>query len=352
MEDKRVSIYDIAEKTGYSAVTVHRALNNKGRISEKTKKLILETARQIGYKANPAAQGLRRAPIKIGAVLFCQVEEYVDGIIHGIAAGGQDLEKYNVSTDIRKIDYTDDLQCINTTCDIVNEFADKHYNGVILFASTGMDKLMALCDLLKDISAKGIPFATVASDIPMDERVIYVGINAFMAGSMAAEMLELSCANRDVALLVARDTSPVDKDYIDGFLDYAKKSVFSGIRIYEHFDERDKVIAATERMLEENPNLSGIYMASASSVLACECISVEKSQELAVVTTDLLKKTPELLKSRIANATIFQDPFAQGKLVVRLLYNYITTKKDCGQHFILPQILLSSNVDAYLSENS
>ena len=69
MEGKKVTIYDIAEKTGFSAVTVHRALSNKGRISEKTKALILKTARELEYEVNPAAQGLRRTPIKIGAVL-------------------------------------------------------------------------------------------------------------------------------------------------------------------------------------------------------------------------------------------------------------------------------------------
>lgn len=351
MEDKRITIYDIAEKTGFSAVTVHRALNNKGRISDETKKLILDTAKEIGYKANPAAQGLRRAPIKIGAVLFCQVEEYVDDIIEGIAAGGEELQEYNVSTDIRKIDYTNNKDCIDKTCMIVKEFAEKNYNGIVLYVSTGTDEIGELCALLKDVSAKGIPFAAVGSDIPIDERVIYVGVNAFMAGSMAAEMLELSCAKRDVALLVARDAPPIDKDYVDGFMAYAKKGVFSSIRVYEHFDQEEKVVEAVDRMLEENSNLCGIYMASASSALACECIENKKRQELSIITTDLLRKTPELLKSRTANATIFQNPFKQGKNVIRLLYNYITAKTDSGVHLVLPQILLSSNIEAYLFDN-
>ena len=350
MKNNRVTIYDIAEKTGFSAVTVHRALNNKDRISEKTRKLIQDTAKEIGYKANPAAQGLRRTPIKIGAVLFCQVEEYVDDIVEGIAAGGEELQKYNVSTDIRKIEYTDNIQCIRETCQIVKEFAEKNYNGIILFVSTGVDEIDSLCEILQTVSQKGIPFAAVASDIPVDGRVIYVGINAFMAGSMAAEMLEFSCANRDVALLVARGTSSMDKDYIDGFLEYSKRGAFSNIRIYEHFDQKDKVIAVTRQMLAENPNLSGIYMASASSVLACECIEAEHRQDLSIITTDLLTKTPELLRNRTANATIFQNPFKQGKQVVRLLYNYITAKTDSGEHLILPRILLSSNVDAYSFE--
>ena len=40
---------DIARKTGYSITTVSRALNGSSSISEKTRLLVLETARKTGY---------------------------------------------------------------------------------------------------------------------------------------------------------------------------------------------------------------------------------------------------------------------------------------------------------------
>ena len=52
-----ITTKEIAKICGVSRTTVHRALNNTGRISEKTKRMILETAekwissRSFGYRA-------------------------------------------------------------------------------------------------------------------------------------------------------------------------------------------------------------------------------------------------------------------------------------------------------------
>lgn len=351
--ESKATIYDIAKETNFSAVTVHRALNNKGRISPKTKQLILETAKKLGYKANPAAQGLRRQTIKLGAILFCPVEEYVDAIIDGISASGEELEKFNVSVDVKKIDYTSSKDCLKSTCKLINAFSDNDYNGIILFMSSMLDEMDELSSLVNELTkTKNISFATVANDIPSINKVIHVGINAFMAGSMAAEMLELSCAGKDVALLVTSNTSPINMEYIEGFMNYSKNNIFSNISIYEHYDNKEKVIEVTERMLKENPDLSGIYMTTASSALACKCIENMNKANLSIITTDLLSETPKLLQNKVANATIFQNPYKQGKNVVRFLYNYITTKSDSGVHLISPHILLSSNIESYLFDKN
>lgn len=345
MKDEKITIYDIAEKTHFSVTTVHRALNNKGRISPQTKKLILDVAEALGYKANVAAQGLRRSPIKIGAILFCPVEEYVDSIIHGISASADELEKYNVSVDIRKIDYSGSKECMAESCRLINEFSDCGYNGIVLFLSTTLEETAELSSLVNRISeADNIRFATVANDITGINKVLHVGVNAFMAGSMAAEILELSCAGKDVSLLVASKTSPINMDYINGFMSYSEGGIFSKVSIYEHFDDKAKVIEVTKRMLSENPELCGVYMTTASSAQACKCITDMNKTDITVITTDLLSETPTLLKQKIANAAIFQDPFRQGKNVVRYLYNYITANTDGGVHLLSPQILLASNV--------
>lgn len=349
MEKTKVTIYDIAQKANVSVGTVHRALNNTGRISPKTKQLILDIAQSMGYKTNVAAQGLRRLPIKIGAILFCPVEEYVDAIIDGILAASNSLEKYNVYVDVQKINYTNNADCLKQACERIQFFADNGYNGVVLFLSSMIDETNELAALVNELVAnKNISFATVANEIANIDKVIHVGINAFMAGSMAAEMLELSCAGKDIALLVASKASPINMEYIRGFMHYSGNTVFSSIAIYEHYDNKDKVAEVTERMLKENPNLSGIYMTTASSALACKYLKAMEKTSLSIITTDLLRETPELLKSKIANATIFQNPYKQGKNVVRFLYNYITTKADSGTHLISPHILLASNVESCL----
>ena len=352
MNTKKVTIYDIARAAGVSVGTVNRALSGKDRISPATKQLVLDTADKLGYRANSAAQGLRRTPITVGAILFCPVDEYVDAIIDGMKATAAALEKYNVTVDIRKLEYRSSAECLTKTEDLIRSFAKEQYRGVVLFLSSMLDELDGIRALIDEYSEGGICFATVANDIPDSKRVVHVGVDAHTAGSMAAEMLEMTCAGGDVALLVASEKSPVNREYINGFLSYAGESVFSGIKIYEHMDDPARVMAVTEQLLGDNPVLRGIYMATASSVIACDCIRRLDRHDLAVITTDLLCETPTLLKEHLSTAAIFQNPYRQGKNVLRYLYDYITHASGEHIHLIAPHILLASNVDAHLSEEN
>ncbi len=54
-----VSIYDIAKAAGVSAATVSNVLNERGRFSEKTRKLVQQVADDLGYMPNLSARGLR-----------------------------------------------------------------------------------------------------------------------------------------------------------------------------------------------------------------------------------------------------------------------------------------------------
>ena len=57
-EKKLVTIKDIAEKSGYSIATVHRALNHKGGLSEDTRMKILNVANDLNYTNNYIASAL------------------------------------------------------------------------------------------------------------------------------------------------------------------------------------------------------------------------------------------------------------------------------------------------------
>ena len=352
MKEKRVTIYDIAEKAGVSIGTVNRALNGKTRISPQTKQLVLETAEQLGYTANAAAQGLRRAPITMGAILFCPIDEYVDDIIEGVEAAAKNLEKYRVSVDVHKIPYTTGSACTQEAARLLRRFAEQQYQGVVLFLSSMLDELDEISALIDELAERNIPVATVANDLAHTKRVLHVGVDAHMAGSMAAELLAMSCAGGEVALLVAAQTSPVNMDYIRGFEDYAACGVFSHVYLYEHFDDRERVEQMSARMLAEHPDLKGIYMATASSGIACEYIREQCHRPLTVITTDLLKHTPTLQRQKASTAVIFQNPYKQGKNVVRLLYQYIIRQtSEPSVQLIPPQVLLTSNLEAYLYDD-
>ncbi|RQD29424.1 hypothetical protein C7K42_11185 [Tetragenococcus halophilus subsp. halophilus DSM 20339] len=60
LDDKRISIKDLAKITGYSVATVSRVLNNKeGKFSEKTKEKVLAAIEETNYATNSIAKSLR-----------------------------------------------------------------------------------------------------------------------------------------------------------------------------------------------------------------------------------------------------------------------------------------------------
>ncbi|MBT2700510.1 LacI family DNA-binding transcriptional regulator [Bacillus sp. ISL-40] len=67
----RVTIKDLAKYCGVSSGTVDRALNNRPGIKEKTKKLVLEAARELNYRPDFTARSLVKGKtMTLGIVLF------------------------------------------------------------------------------------------------------------------------------------------------------------------------------------------------------------------------------------------------------------------------------------------
>ena len=88
-----MSIYKIAQITGYSPSVVARALSNSGYCNEEKRRRVLEVARQINYQPNQAARSLRSNKTK--QILFCIPDicnpfyfEMIDGVLHVLEEHG------------------------------------------------------------------------------------------------------------------------------------------------------------------------------------------------------------------------------------------------------------------------
>ncbi|EKI7437408.1 LacI family DNA-binding transcriptional regulator, partial [Enterococcus faecalis] len=77
---------DVAELAGVSPTTVSRVINNKGYLSEKTKKNVHEAMKILGYKPNNLARGLQgKSPQLIGLIFpnisnifYAELIEYLE----------------------------------------------------------------------------------------------------------------------------------------------------------------------------------------------------------------------------------------------------------------------------------
>lgn len=72
---KKITLKDIASKTGFTTNTVSRALKNKSDISEKTRKYISGVAKEMGYIPNNIAGSLRSGKTKTIATIVPDISD-------------------------------------------------------------------------------------------------------------------------------------------------------------------------------------------------------------------------------------------------------------------------------------
>lgn len=81
----KTTIYDIAKKLNISAATISRALNDNPRISSATKKLVLETAKEMNYEPNRLARALQNGRSNnVGVVVPYINRNFFSTVIRGI----------------------------------------------------------------------------------------------------------------------------------------------------------------------------------------------------------------------------------------------------------------------------
>jgi LacI family transcriptional regulator len=83
--NKKATMVDIAKVLNTTAATVSRALNDNPRISDKTKKLVNDTAKSLGYEPNPVAAALRNGRSNIIGVIVPYIDRsFFSSVIRGI----------------------------------------------------------------------------------------------------------------------------------------------------------------------------------------------------------------------------------------------------------------------------
>ncbi|GAA3955977.1 LacI family DNA-binding transcriptional regulator [Pedobacter ginsengiterrae] len=85
MQDKEITIYDLAERLNISATTVSRGLQDHPAINKKTKKKIFDLATELGYRSNKFASNLRKQKTNTIGVIVPRLNSlFMSAVISGI----------------------------------------------------------------------------------------------------------------------------------------------------------------------------------------------------------------------------------------------------------------------------
>ncbi len=206
------TIYDIAREAGVSATTVSKVINNKGRISEKTRKKIMQIMEELHYQPNVLASAMKgKSTYTIALLIPDMANPIYAQYLKYIEEYGQELG-FNI------------VMC-STGSD-----PDKEAKHIALLRQKRVDGFIIASifkneTVLKQLIQEKVPIALMAferSELP----VASVTGDDYLGGYLATEHL-LSLGHRRIGIITEEETIS-GKERIKG---YEKALLNAGIEV-------------------------------------------------------------------------------------------------------------------------
>jgi len=342
------SIKEIARLTGVSIGTVDRALHNRGRVSEETRKKVLKAAQKTGYSVNVFARNLKLSKTHtFGVIMPAPGNDsgYWKIPLNGIERGVREFEHYKI-----KIEYFFYNKYKPESIPAAfNKALKKEKDGIIIAPSGGS----AFEGQIKKIPA-GTPYLFFDSLVPGAECLSYIGQDSYKSGTAAAKLMQLLAGSSSTAAVV--NFTPEDyhiQQRTKGFCDYFKQHEKNKIRVVEippdYKMNTDKYLDTL--FASENGKLKGIFVSSASTYLVARYLKKNNlCGKIKLIGYDLIKENVSYLKEGIIDFVISQMSDRQGFESVLALVNHVVLKKKVKKkQFMQIDIITKENVDYYLS---
>ncbi|HEY0175424.1 MAG TPA: LacI family DNA-binding transcriptional regulator [Pedobacter sp.] len=146
MNFNAITIKDIARELNLSISTVSKALRDSYEISAKTKKLVLDYARENDYRPNTMAQSLKKGHSKsIGIVLSSFDNQFFSQVINGIESEAYS-QGYNVI-------FTQTHESYELEVKNIGHLTHRSIDGLLISLSTETTDV----EHLKELQAQGLP---------------------------------------------------------------------------------------------------------------------------------------------------------------------------------------------------
>ena len=269
LNEKEVTIYDLADKLNISVATVSRALKNDPVVSKKTKKKIFELAEKMGYRSNHFARNLRNQQTNTIGII---VHELNSNFITSVLAG---VEKVTTEAGYDLIIAHSSESFIKEAANAKNLF-HKRVDGLIASLSFDTKNM----DHFKPFIKKGVP-VIFFDRVEQDGDSIVVIIDNYKCGYQATEhLIEQEC-NRIVHVTASLNRNVYSQRY-QGYRD----ALFdAGIPFNENFlivkDLSEKAgIEAAKQMLKMKPLPDGAFITN--DFVAAVCMRTLKEHGVAI----------------------------------------------------------------------
>ena len=312
----RMTLSDVAREAGVSLATVDRVINRRPGVSSRSVYAVEQSLEKLGYRPDPIAAKLARRSVQ----RFCFVlpsgnNTFMRLLADQVEAARSWLGNQRAFADVIWTDVFDPAALAQTLDGI-----DDSYEGVAVVA---LDHPMVR-QAIDDLDARGIEVVTLVSDVPGSKRAHFVGIDNSAAGRTAATLLGRFAGEHKgpVAILAGSLSLRDHAERIYGFqqvlaADFPKLMV---LPVREGRDESERCRAVVKALLDESPDLLGIYNAGAGNRGVAEALeTADRARDVIFVGHELTPHSKRFLMRGTMDAVINQDPGHEARSAARVL---------------------------------
>ncbi|RAK16882.1 LacI family transcriptional regulator [Anoxybacillus vitaminiphilus] len=327
----KVTIYDVAKKAGVSIATVSRVINNTGRISEKTRKKVLEVMETLHYQPSIVASALTGKRTRtIGLIIPDVANPFFSEIARKVEDRGRELG-FNVL--MCNTDNNPDTEEM-----YLSLLKQKSVDGIIIGTTT--KNYTVLNELLRE----NFPIALIAQDIP-ELAIDVVRVDDFLGGYLATSHL-VSLGHKKIAIMLGNLSRTSDKYRFQAYRQVLEEN---------GLEYNEKLVICTDYSMEDGKRAALELLKSSqrpTAIFACfDALAVGVYQAAKELGLNIPNDLSVVGFDNTILATIVDPPLTtiaqpideMGRQVVDLLVRGIEEEKHTKQRVILPPELIIRN---------
>ncbi len=298
---------DVAAAARVSPATVDRVLNRRKGVKERTVQRVLRTALDLGYLT--AAEVERLSSPRPPNVAF-------------LLPMGSNPYLRLLGEKLRALAASKSRDGARVRCFFIDSFDADALAASIRRQAAWADGIVFLAidhpvvrEAVEDVTAAGKHVVTVVSDLPHPGQAAYFGLDNRAAGRTAGYLLGRFCgrAGGSVALVAGSPIYRAHSERESGFLGVIAE-MFPRLRpvgTREGHDDSDENYRHTVSLIEQNPDLVGIYNVGGSSQGIGRALREKgRAAEVVFIGHGLSADTRQLLIEGTMDAVINSDPDA------------------------------------------
>lgn len=328
----RITQQGIAHDLGISLITVSRALNDNGYVSESMKKKILEYAKEKHYVPHRASQVLVRNKTRRLALFSSTLPVYFwSDIRKGVELAGEAIRAFDFEVEYRSVSERDTEAYIG----LIRSEVEAGLDALAVVNQPTVYDMAAVYEALRE---SGLPYITFNVDAPEHRGLCYVGPDYGAGARLAAEVIATAlrfCVDPSVLVLANEDIRRAapgivnfNAERLAGFLAVMAER-FPRVRCDVQYvgadlqaDIRGDYLDILRRKRDE---VNAVYLIPATNPPFLEALEEADYFDKVNVVHDLDPSALHQLDRHLVTAAIHQNPVLQGYYAVRILERIVET---------------------------